>query len=365
MIIFIYIIREILEVEENIVQKIAFIAHSYHKKTHSYDFIFDYLKEFFDVELIFDEEWETGKKIEWEKFDESYKAVVIFQMFPDEKEDFEKIGCKNVVYLPMYDQVENWHFSKWLMCKNVKIVSFSSTLHKKLKKWGFKSIYAQYFIEPKEFSPGNINEVFFWQRLSKINISTVKKILKNSGLEIHIHKTVDPGQNFVQPTREDEEKFKITYSDWFDTKAQMQDFIKTKGIYIAPRFSEGIGMSFLEAIAQGKVVIANNKPTMNEYIKNGETGFLCNFKFRKTIKLKNLEDIQKNTYDYAVKGYGNWLIDRKKIVEFINLPYRENKLSLYTKICMPFLLFDRKKIIKIKFGSNASLTIFGIKIFGP
>lgn len=344
-------------------EKIVFIAHSYHKKTHSYDFIYEYLKEFFEVELLFDEEWETGKKLDWRQFGETYKAVVIFQMFPDTKEDFDKIGCKNVVYLPMYDQVESWHFSKWLMCKNVKIVSFSSTLDKKLTKWGFNSIYVQYFIEPKEFSPGNSDEVFFWQRLSKININTIKKIFKNSDVKIHIHKTVDPGQNFVQPTKNDEDKFKITYSEWFDTKAQMQDFIKTKGIYIAPRFTEGIGMSFLEAIAQGKVVIANNKPTMNEYIKNGKTGFLCNFKFPRAINLKNIEKIQKNTYEYALKGYGNWLVDRKLIIDFINYPCKENKLNLLTRICMPFLLLDRKKFIRIKFGKNASLTLFGKKIY--
>lgn len=350
--------------EEKIVPKVAFIAHSYHKKTHSYDFIVDYLKEFFEVDILFEEEWKTGKKFEWENFDDSYKAVVIFQMFPDTKEEFDKIKNKNIIYMPMYDHVVGyWNFSKWYLCKNAKIVSFSSTLHKMLTRWGFNSTYIQYFIEPKEFCPGNIDEVFFWQRISKININTLKKIFSNQDVKLHIHKAIDPGHKFVCPTKDDEEKFKITYSEWFDTKAQMQDFIKTKGIYVAPRFSEGIGMSFLEAIAQGKVVIANNQPTMNEYIKNGKTGFLCNFKFPKRIKLKNLQEIQKNTYQYALKGYGNWLVDRKKIIDLINMPYKENDLNLWTKICMPFLLFDRKKIIKLKLGSNASLTLFNKRIF--
>jgi len=343
-------------------EKIVFVAHSYHKKTHSCDFMVDYLKEFFDVEIVFDEEWETGKKIDWSKFNSEYKAVIIWQMFP-EKENFEKIPNENIIYFPMYDQVEKWHFKQWYLCKNIKIVSFSSTLHKQLKKWGFNSLYVQYFIEPKEFSPGTSDEVFFWQRHSKININTVKKIFKNSDVKIHLHKTVDPGQNYVAPTKDDEKRFKISYSEWFDTKEKMQEFIKTKGIYIAPRYTEGIGMSFLEAMAQGKLVIAHNKPTMNEYIKNGKTGFLCNFKFPRAINLKNIEEIQKNTYEYAKDGYGKWLTSRKNIIDFVNIRPRKNKLNLWTRICLPILFIDRKQFIRVKFGHNASLTLFGKKIY--
>ncbi len=343
-------------------KKIAFIAHSYHKKTMSYKFIYDYLLEFFDIELIFDEEWETGKKIVWERFNNEYHALIIFQMFPDE-ENFRKISNRNIIYMPMYDQIESWHFNQWYICKNIKIVSFSSTLHKMLQNFGFNSIYIQYFIEPKEFSPGNDNEVFFWQRLKKININTIKKIFKNSDVKIHIHKTVDPGQEYIEPTKNDEEKFNITYSQWFDTKEEMQEFIKTKGIYIAPRYTEGIGMSFLEAMAQGKVVIANNKPTMNEYIKQGETGFLCNFKFPRPINLKNIKEIQKNTYNYAKIGYEKWLNERKYIIDYINEEPKTKELKLWVKILKPILSIDRKKFIRMKLGTNPSLTLLGKKIY--
>jgi glycosyltransferase involved in cell wall biosynthesis len=342
--------------------KLILIAHSYHKKTQSCNFLVEYLKTFFDVEVVYDEEWETGKKIDWASFDDKYKAVVIWQMFP-EKTEFEKLKHKNVIFFPMYDQVANWHFSKWLLCKNIKIVSFVNATYKKLKKFGFNVMYVQYFIEPKEFSSGKKEEIFFWQRLTKINIKILEKIFKNQNVKIHIHKAVDPGQKFIQPTQKAEEKFKITYSEWVNNKEELQDIIQPKGIYIAPRFTEGIGMSFLEAMAQGKLVIANNKPTMNEYIKNGKTGFLCSFKYPHKINLKNVEEIQKNVYEYAKKGYGNWLIERKRIIEFINEPPEENKLKLWTEIFLPFLLFDMKKIIRLKLGSNPNLIICGKKIW--
>lgn len=343
-------------------EKVVFIAHSYHKKTHSCDFIIDYLKEFFEVEIFFDEEWETGNKVDWKLFNDKYYAVIIWQMFP-KREDFESIPNKNIIYFPMYDQVEKWQFSQWYLCKNIKIVSFSSTLYKKLKKWGFNSIYIQYFIEPKEFSPGNPDEVFFWQRLTKININTISKILKNPDVKIHLHKAVDPGQTYVEPTKPIEKKFKITYSEWFDSKEEMQEFIKTKGIYVSPRFSEGIGMSFLEAMAQGKVVLAHNNPTMNEYIQSGVTGFLCNFKLPRAIKLKNIEQIQKNTYKYMQKGYEKWLTDRKNIIDYINKPQENTELKLWVKLFKPLLLIERKDFISFKSGSNPKLILLGRKIF--
>lgn len=344
-------------------EKAVFIAHSYHKKTRSCDFMIDYLKEYFDLEVQYDEEWETGKLIDWTKFDNKYKAVIIWQMFP-EKKDFKKIPNENIIFFPMYDQAVRYHFSQWYLCKDIKIVCFCKALYKKLTSYGFNTMNVQYFVEPKGFSPGAEDEVFFWQRLTKININKLKKILKKSDVKIHVHKTVDPGQTFVQPTNEDEQRFKITYSEWFDTKEQMEEFIAGKGIYVASRYTEGIGLSFLEAIAQGKLVIAHNSPTMNEYIEQGKTGFLCNFKFPKAINLSNIKQLQQNTYEYAKKGYEKWLSDRKKIIDYINQPAKKNKLKLLTRLCLPFLFINRRKIIKIKFGSNASLLLFGVKVFG-
>lgn len=342
-------------------EKIAFIAHSYHQKTHSYDFIYDYLKNFYEIDLIFDELWDTGVEIDWKSLDKSYEAIVFFQMFPS-SEKFKLISNKNIVYLPMYDHVVKWNFSDWLLCKNVKMLNFSQKLHNKLIKYGFNSTLVKYFVEPKEFCPGNPDEVFFWQRQTKLNIDTVRKMLGGSNYKIHIHKAMDPGHEFKQPRKEDEEKYHISYSEWFETKEQFDNCLKSKGIYISPRMLEGIGMSFLEAMAMGKLVIANNQITMNEYIKNGETGYLCNFKFPKNLKLKNIEQIQKNTYEYAKNGYQNWLKQRESILELIESAPIENELKLWTKIFRPFLLFDIRKIIQFKLGSNPSLKIFGLNV---
>lgn len=60
-------------------------------------------------------------------------------------------------------------------------------------------------------------------------------------------------------------------------------------IYIAPRWFEGIGLTVTEAMASGCVVLANNAPTMNEYIVHERNGFFLpyNVPLRYLIRLKS------------------------------------------------------------------------------
>ena len=45
-------------------------------------------------------------------------------------------------------------------------------------------------------------------------------------------------------------------------------------IVFAPRLLEGVGLSFLEAMARGSAVVAPDSPTMSEYIHSGRNGIL-------------------------------------------------------------------------------------------
>jgi glycosyltransferase involved in cell wall biosynthesis len=298
-------------------KKIIFVAHSYHEKTKSYQFLHDYLKKFYDLELIFDDSWLEGCRFPDLSFiDNSYLAVIFWQNTPS-KEDLNKIKNDNIIFFPMYDAVFKHSYKFWHKCRNMKIVCFSKTLHDKLKRWHLDSMYIQYFPETHSFIQGEERELFFWQRLSKININVISRMFSEDGLKIHIHRAIDPGQQFVQPNSEQEKKFQITYSDWFKTREEMWDLIKQKGIYIAPREYEGIGMSFLEAMAMGKAVVAVNNPTMNEYIEDGKNGYLFDLNKPKKIDLKNMVEVQKNAYEYMCKGFEKWEKEKCKIIEFI------------------------------------------------
>ncbi|KKR22179.1 MAG: Glycosyltransferase, group 1 family protein [Candidatus Moranbacteria bacterium GW2011_GWA2_39_41] len=297
-------------------RKIIYVGHSYHNKTKSTDFLLSYLEEFFEVEVISDDTWQGGAYPDLSFIDESYLGVIFFQLLPS-REIIASIKNDNIIYFPMYDQVIGRGYDYWYAYRDLKIINFSKTLHKKLNRWWLDSMHVQYFPKPVEFLPGNKEEIFFWQRLMKININIITKLFVKSNPKIHIHKAVDPKQEFVQPKEETEKKFQITYSDWFETRGEMQEVIKQKGIYIAPREFEGIGMSFLEAMAMGKAVVAVNNPTMNEYIEHEKTGYLFDLKNPKEIDLSNIEEVQKNAYEYMQAGYKKWEAEKHNIIDFI------------------------------------------------
>ena len=308
-------------------KKLLYIGHSYHDKTKSTEFLIEYLNEYYDVTVLLDNAWVDGKNLAIGDCS-GYDAIVFFQILISEKV-FNKIKCKNKIFFPMYDayptDIRPHLIYLIFEYKRLKIVNFSKTLNDILYKYGANTMYIKYFIEPQEFYKGNIDEVFFWQRITDININTVKPLFDSSNIKIHIHKVVDPPHHkFVQPSESDEKIYNITYSDWFDTREQMLECIKQKAIYIAPRKSEGIGMSFLEAMSIGKCVIANNEPTMNEYIEHNVNGYLFDINNPTAIDLSNIDEIQKNAYQYTKNGYQKWLIERKSIIDYIEKPYKNN-----------------------------------------
>jgi len=296
-------------------KKMVFIDHSYHNKTKSSEFILEYLRKFYDVETVADGSWQGEKFPDLSFVDESYHAVIFWQSIPP-KEVLNNIKNENIVFFPMYDGIPR-DFVFWNNYYDLKIISFSKSLHKLLVKWGLDSLYIQFFPKPGDFLPGKKDEIFFWQRLTRINIEVIKKLFKQGMFAIHIHKAVDPGQDFIQPGENDEKEFSITYSDWFEDRNYMLDMIKEKGVYVAPREMEGIGMSFLEAMEMGKAVVAADNPTMNEYIEHGKTGYLFDLDNPKKIDFSDIENVQKNTYKFMKEGFENWEKNKYKIIDFI------------------------------------------------
>jgi len=289
------------------------------------------LRQSFDVEVIWDESAFGKPFADLSHLDGTYHAIIFWQNLPNNA-IFRNIPNENLIFVPMYDAVGTVDYGFVQYCKDFKIVSFSKTLHDAFVSFGLDSLYVQYFPEPRPFTPGNKNEIFFWQRTTNINVNTVIKLVgKETGnkieketakerLRIHIHKAIDPYHQFTLPAKKALEAFDFTYSEWFATKEAMLDVIKQKGIYIAPREREGIGMSFLEAMAMGKAVIACDNPTMNEYIEHGKTGYLFDLAKPRQIDLSNLDTIQKNTYTYMQEGFKRWEKEKQGIITFIKRP---------------------------------------------
>jgi hypothetical protein len=199
--------------------------------------------------------------------------------------DIDKLKGKIIfnigVLFPMFDYyygctpLEN---PIWFKYKNFLIINFCKSLHNDLERNNYHTRYIQYFPKPRSLFPlGQKHSAFLWQRLSNINGYLVLKLLKKIGCHsLHQHFAVDPGETEVDvPDLFPEAKgINLTRSSWFENKESIYKEIEKSAFYIAPRDFEGIGMSFLEAMAMGRCVIAPDNPTMNEYIIHGVTGLL-------------------------------------------------------------------------------------------
>lgn len=306
-------------------EKIAFIGHSFHLKTQSDEFFIKLVERHFVVEQFYDGSWEGKAEVDLRTIDESYRAVIFWQLISPAM--LKQVKCRNIIFVPMYDQSGSMKEWQWYKYRNFKILCFSSTMQKMLNGLGFNTLGVQYFPEEQKEEDIEPDTCFFWQRRNEITWNSVKMLLANSGIRnIHIHKAVDPTQQFVQPTAEDERLFKIEYSDWFETKDEYLSAMGKKQIYIAPRMQEGIGFSFLEAMARGQVVVAANQPTMNEYIKDGYNGYLYDIDNMQPISFGNLSEVSENAIITIKAGHETWLKQESDIIGFIE---SETKINDY------------------------------------
>lgn len=294
-------------------KKVAFIDHSYHIKTKSSAFMIDFLRKFYEVELVFNDQWNGGEAPDLKHLDERYTAVIFWQSITPEL--VQQVACTNVIFFPMYDDSGGMPESFWRLLGNIRVISFSKTLYMKLKAFGMSVMYLQHYPECEALPSREAAEglhVFFWQRRNELTWNSVRVLLaENPAIrKVHIHRSVDPGQTFVQPSAEDEARYSITYSDWFETHEDYLDMVRECDIYIAPRMYEGIGFSFLEAMAMGKAVVATDLPTMNEYILDGINGYLFSMDDLHPVDFSNIKLVQKNAYGCVAAGRA-WLKQRE------------------------------------------------------
>jgi glycosyltransferase involved in cell wall biosynthesis len=91
-------------------------------------------------------------------------------------------------------------------------------------------------------------------------------------------------------------------------------------LVFAPRALEGIGMAFLEPMARGQIVVAPDRPTMNEYLRHRTTGLLFD-PDRPELDLAPTPAMFAAMSRAAVRtvslGHARWLADRERLVSII------------------------------------------------
>ncbi len=325
----------------------GFIGHSFHKKTKSDAFIKNILKENYKIVEFYDESWNFGKSVDINKINKNNFNVVVYFQFIHPYSELKKIKCKNIIWIPMFDsEVKRNYFSYFgYLFLGVKIISFSKKLFDKIRRIGFECIYLQYFLDPTFLvrqpvgrGKDNKNNVFFWQRVDKINWKLVKKIIGNNKIDKVIFKSdCDPGHKSSLPSYTDIKKYNMQIIDGWLEKSVFFKLLSSCNIFIASRQFEGIGMAFLEAMALGMCVIAADSPTMNEYIISGKNGYLYDFKKPQMINFSDCKIIGQQARHSVKCGFNRWKIRQEELLNFLELP--KSEMSFIRRLYLGFAVF--------------------------
>lgn len=310
---------------------IAFVDHSFHKKTQSNLFLTDLLRDHgHTVDFFWDDGWQGGAKIRICDL-ASYDAIVLFQCDVARDAYYYRQCHRNVTCVPMLDEAaisagpgKEFCARLWPM-RGSKLLAFSSALHALATTAGIHSKHAQYYCPPLIPQPAHQEGMrgFFWQRRpDMVSWGTVKTLLGQCRFDsLHLHLAEDPGQTqYVPPTEEECRFYNISISHWFDCKADYERVRSAANVFFAPRTDEGIGLSFLECFSAGQCVVAPDYGTMNEYIIHGLNGLLYEPKTPRPLDFSAVATLGSNAYQSCVSGHMRWRMMGKELVEYILTP---------------------------------------------
>ena len=178
--------------------KIAFIGHSYHKKTGSSRFFIDLLERHATVVQWFSE---RAKAAAWDwaaEFDEDrYDIIVVWQLY----EAFELLSGRhpNVVFVPMYDGMigPGGEFHWQPKFNAAKIVCFSWALRQEVMRRGAVHAVFQYYPAASQYSPVEDFDTlrgFMWYRTRPVSPNAAFRLCRGTKFERFIvHDAPDPG----------------------------------------------------------------------------------------------------------------------------------------------------------------------------
>ena len=315
--------------------RVALVALAFHlENTKSSLFFIDLLKKAFpDFHVVADvDAWYEIPRLRPE-------LLIVYQrqFSPDELECF---GAKNVVLVPMYDACPHTD-DYWNRYRAYKVLCFSRTLHEFLEAGSFNTHYARFFSSPSTSLARRPREeglrVFFWERSRLIDWACVKTLLgdaKVEALQYHRSSNIESGLGEL-PGDGDVERYHIVFSDWFKSREAYLQALARCTVYIAPRESEGIGLSFIEALSMGLCVVAPDAPTMNEYIQDGVNGILYDPQNPMALSFTDVDAIGARAEALGKQAHESWLAAIPGMIRFFEEPlpaYRPRRhLALYAE----------------------------------
>lgn len=204
---------------------------------------------------------------------------VFFQLPPPP----DRLNAPNarLVWIPMWDSAHGLENGWWKGLPNsLRIVAFSRKIVEKAKGTQASVYYAQYFTDNTcaKFANWDRGRVlFYWNRTGLVSRQILVRLSKRLQISKLIFRgMLDPGCEAAAAYSAPNSWSGVEVQRMSDTwdAVDYEQVMEESNVMIAPRVVEGVGLTFLEAMARGCAVIAYDGATMNEYIRHGENGIL-------------------------------------------------------------------------------------------
>ncbi|MDU8930021.1 glycosyltransferase [Alisedimentitalea sp. MJ-SS2] len=327
----------------------AFIGHSFHAQTRSSDFFQEILASEFELDTFSFDPGHLGEFDYRGLLTGEYDFYFFWQSEVIASHIYNNLKGQ-VVMIPMYDAAIHHQPEFWRAFPRVKFISFSSQLHTILQNARCNSTLVRYYPEQGQRSWSRKDPVsaFFWERRpgEDYDARAVIDICRSQNIgQLHIHLAADFGTpaserqgELEQLARDGFPQVALSFSEWYPSRADLLAECHRHPIYFAPRATEGIGMSFLEAMAHEQIVIGPDQPTMNEYVADGVTGFLLNsdFSLPEYIDLtpNRLHRMASTVRDHMAQGRQDWLEDVERLKQSLapgNVPNVSDRGSAFER----------------------------------
>ncbi|WP_198375822.1 glycosyltransferase, partial [Neoroseomonas rubea] len=258
--------------------RVAYLGLAYHRRTGSTRFLLDLLERNARVDVFFAEPHLPKLREACAGFDErNYDAIVVLQLH----EAFALLSGRhpNVTYAPMHDAMWRGGAFIWKPSFNkAKVLCFSRALHAEVMRRAPVHAAVQYFPDPAALPPADPApglRGLLWYRRREIPPEAAFALTEGTVFDrLTIHDAPDPGHEAPFPDAVPPHLRDLRRTVWSQDGRSFAEAQAAANVFFAPRPLEGIGMSFLEAMARGLCVVAPDAPTMNEYISHGVNGLL-------------------------------------------------------------------------------------------
>lgn len=191
-------------------------------------------------------------------------------------------------WIPMIDGYGGSESTWSQLPEYLRIVSFSNQTDALARKTGHPLCRVRFFANPGEgptHSKAGVRTLFYWNRTHLFELPVLLKMCDAMNVErLLLRHYPDPhlGDGTYARLPDSVGFTSIQIMPSVMSRAEHLECLRQAHVYVAPRHTEGVGVAFIEAMAQGCAIIALNNYTMNEYVTHLESGFILPYDVERT-----------------------------------------------------------------------------------